>query len=125
MYWLPATPGEIADRWTILRLRLTRLEPGDDVSRDSITAEMRSMRMPAYDDDTLALIDVLGRINERMWDLQASVRRLMREDSQDEFLDTARKLPILNDTRAHLKSRIDQHMGHAAVPQPYPLRFEM
>lgn len=125
MYWLPSTPGEIADRWTILKLKLRHVN--DEAARQSITAEMRSMRMPAYDDYTLALVEALGKINERVWELQTTVRSLMHDDKNPEFVETARKLPILNDTRAHLKARIDQHMGFdpAAVPKQYALRFEV
>lgn len=125
MYWLPSTPGEIADRWTILKLKLSRCDTHDAGARESIAEEMRAMRIPAFDDDTLALVEALGRINERMWDLQASVRRLMHADDQPEFLESARKLPLLNDTRAHIKSRIDQLMGYTAVPKQYALRFDV
>ncbi len=115
-YWAPSSPGDLADRWTILAIRVARAE--DEAARQAATLRIQGLCMPGYDDTSASVMDALGRINERLWDLEDEVRRLaaapQTADTQARFLQAARSIPILNDTRAHLKSRIDELMGHAA-----------
>lgn len=114
-HWAPSSPGDLADRWTILALKVVRAP--DEAAREAATHRLQELCMPGYDDTSASVMDALGRINERLWDLQDEVRRLMAApqtaDVQARFLEAARSIPILSDTRAHLKSRIDQLMGHA------------
>ncbi|NBU17337.1 MAG: hypothetical protein EBS48_10090 [Actinobacteria bacterium] len=112
-YWAPSSPGDLADRWTILTLKVQRAS--DDAKREAATRRLSELALPVYDDTSAAIVAALARVNERLWDLEDDVRRLMassKADAEPAFVRVARAIPLLNDTRAHLKARIDELMGH-------------
>lgn len=115
-YWAPSSPGDLADRWTILQLKL--LKAPDAEGRAVCERRLRELELPAFDGVTMGIVDALGRINATLWDLEDMVRQAMRDGdpspaARDKFLQAARSIPILNDTRNHLKARIDELMGYA------------
>lgn len=115
-YWAPSSPGDLADRLTILKLKVARCPPGEDVTRAVLTRRLAELTVPAFDAETLALVDALSRINEALWDLEDTVRATMAAgDAHDRFVHAARCIPILNDTRNHVKKRIDQMCGYHDV----------
>lgn len=111
-YWVPSSPGDIADRWTILNLKVLRADT--EAKRHIAIRRLQELVLPEYDDATTAIVDALAKINERLWDLEDEIRRLLAAGSTklDRFVEVARSIPLLNDTRAHLKGRIDEMMGH-------------
>lgn len=112
-YWAPSSPGDIADRWTILKLKVARCE--DDVRRQACARRLQELVLPRFDETTTGVVNALGRINETLWDLENVVRAAMAQpntpDNQARFLRAARCIPLLNDTRNHLKKRIDEMSG--------------
>lgn len=115
-YWAPSSPGDLADRWTILNLKV--LKADTEAKRQACIAQLRQLVMPEYDATATAIVDALGKINEQLWALEDEVRALMAApetpDTRARFVRAAKRVPLLNDTRAHLKARIDGLMGHAA-----------
>jgi len=115
-YWAPSSPGDLADRWTQLNLAL--LKAGTEAERRAAVCQLRRLRLPDFDDALVAIVDALGNVNERLWDLEADMRRLLTgpdtPDRRARLLEASRRLPLLKDTRAHLKARIDDLA--AAVP---------
>lgn len=112
-YWAPSSPGDLADRWSILNLKLTRCPPEDEAARSACMRRLRELAVPEYDESATALVDALGRVNAAIWDLEDTVRATMAAgDAHDRFVRAARCIPVLNDTRNHLKRRIDQLCGY-------------
>lgn len=112
-YWAPSSPGDLADRWSILNLKLTRCPPEDETKRLACLRRLRELAVPEYDESASALVDALGRVNAALWDLEDTVRATMAAgDAHDRFVRAARCIPVLNDTRNHLKRRIDQLCGY-------------
>lgn len=127
-YWAPSSPGDLADRWAILNLKLAHTD--DKVKRAACERRLSEILMPEFDESARALVDALSRVNAALWDLEDTVRSTMAAgDAHDRFVRAARCIPVLNDTRNHLKRRIDQLCGyddlqdvkvyaHAAVKPP-------
>ncbi len=120
MLFLPATPGEVADRRGILRLKLRAARTADE--RRAISAHLDALpsldSLVAFDDTARALVAALDRINERLWQLEDVVREIMDvpgAEAADAFVRAARSVPIMNDTRNHIKRRIDAVMGWPAM----------
>lgn len=120
MYWLPSSPGDIADRWTILKLKMAKAASDEDLR--VCARRLEEMRLPAYDETAMALVEALARVHARLWDLEDAVRALLpgldTPEGCGEFVAAARGIPLLNDVRAHLKRRIDECMGYTDVQDP-------
>lgn len=113
-YWAPSSPGDIADRWTILKLKVARCADAD--KRQACARRLEELVLPRFDETTTGVVNALGRINETLWDLEDAVRASMAQpntpENQARFLRAARCIPLLNDTRNHLKKRIDEMSGY-------------
>ncbi len=110
-YWAPSSPGDLADRWTILQLKLRKA--ADDDKRAVCLRRLQELQLPVFDETTQGIVDALARINESLWDLENAVRAaIMKNDETGKFVRAARSIPLLNDTRNHLKARIDALMGY-------------
>lgn len=113
-YWAPSSPGDLADRWTILNLKLARCH--DEAGRGACVRRLQELALPEFDQPATAVVDALGRVNAALWDLEDEVRDAMAAgdspDAQERFVRAARCIPVLNDTRNHLKKRIDQLSGY-------------
>lgn len=115
-YWAPSSPGDLADRYTILQLKVERAD--SDAKRRAALDVIRLLQLPEFDDTAAVLVDALARVNRRLWDLEDAVRRLMAHGNDGpEFVHAARGIPLLNDVRAHLKGRIDEAMGAGGVAE--------
>ena len=71
----------------------------------------------------MAVVDALGKVNEALWRLEDAVRALIAGEDQGphvtiQFVRAARSIPLLNDLRNHLKSRVDALMGYADAQDP-------
>jgi hypothetical protein len=121
-YWAPSSPGDLADRWTILKLKERKAgEAGDEATCAAAVRRLRELALPAFDTTASALVEALSRINEALWALEDRVRALIKcadPESQAAFVRAARGIPLLNDTRNHLKARIDTVMGYGDLQDP-------
>lgn len=116
MLFVPATPGDVADRRSILRLKLRAARSADEsrVIAGHMDALPSLDSLVAFDDTARALVAALDRINERLWQLEDVVRETMDApgtEAADAFVRASRSVPIMNDTRNHIKRRIDAVMG--------------
>lgn len=112
-FWAPSSPGDLADRWTILRLKAHHAAEGE--AREAALRRLAELQalMPEYDDAAVCCMEALAGVNERLWELEDRVRAMLDSTALvTEFAVETRKIPLLNDTRAHLKARIDQLCGY-------------
>lgn len=107
--WVPSSPGDLVDRYTILNLKVERAD--SEAKRRAALDCLREITLPEYDANVAVLVDCLAGINRRLWDLEDAVRRLLDAPGDPAFLEAARAIPIMNDARAHTKQRIDLLMG--------------
>jgi len=110
MLHVPSSVGDAVDRSTILHIKSSRVE--DPVLLKKVIAERDALDMTI--DHYLKMPDVqsvyedLRIINETLWDVEDSLRRLEREnDFGDEFIRLARAVYKTNDRRALLKKLIN------------------
>jgi plasmid stability protein len=116
---VPMSVGEVADRITILRLRL---QHGQDVEAELralleaalVDAHAGKAPLPAKE-DTLELQEV----NALLWEAEDAVRRCNVIEGAATFMQTARSIVALNDRRAQIKRRINEKAGSAVEEKIY------
>lgn len=114
---LEVSPGELADRQSILELKLRYACPAKrgavlrQLDRVDAALEHAPLHLVATD------VARLRQANERLWALEDQVRALLpgaQAETKDEFVRVAADIPRFNDLRAECKARIDAALGHAA-----------
>jgi hypothetical protein len=118
---IPVAPGELVDKITILEIKRERIE--GEAKQENIRRELALLReqasfLPSPDNALQRLSEDLKRVNERIWDLEATIRDCERAGTFDErFVATARQIYRANDERAALKRAINLHLGSAIVEE--------
>lgn len=112
MPWIPVSWGELMDKIAILEIKAERIsEPTRAAHAQAelqLLLRVRDAHLPNRD-AVQALYAQLQRVNERIWDLEARVRRYEREQSFGEgFIETARAVHTTNDRRSWLKQQLDR-----------------
>ena len=117
----PASPGELIDRITILTIKSRRI--GDPQKLANVRTELEALRS-CWQGSRYAAQDVareeaeLMAINERLWDIEDSLREQERRQLFDaEFIRLARAVYLENDQRAAVKRRINIALGSALVEE--------
>lgn len=114
---VPVSVGELLDKITILEIKSDRI--ADAEKRRNVAIELEGLvplwlelraRHPSMDE----IKQQLRQVNERMWDVQESLRA--KEAAQvfdDEFIRLARAVGHNNGQRVQLKNAINQLAGSA------------
>jgi len=110
--------GEIADKLTIIELKLERIsDPGKltnlqkehAILEEALAGFMRK-------DDPLYL--ELYRVNTQLWEIEDRIRDLeRRKDFGPEFIETARSVYFRNDERSEIKRRINMLTGSGLIEE--------
>jgi hypothetical protein len=112
-------PGELIDRLTITAIKAARAS--DATKAEAARSQLTQLRacvdrhLPAT--PALASLEqALRAVNEELWDLENTVRRLERAEHFDTaFVAAARRIYQANDERAALRHRINQLWDRDAV----------
>lgn len=102
--------GEILDKLTILRIKKDKII--DTAKSLNVNKEYLTL-LPLYDQIVTApsvidLFERLYKINQRLWEVEDELRLLERnKDFSDSFIQLARSVYDLNDTRAETKKIIN------------------
>ena len=116
---IPVSMGELMDRISILELKHRRMT--EPTRRANVERELglltrvleqsgRSRRDPA--------LDPLRQINASLWDLENRIRILERDGTRrDTYIEAARDIHRLNDTRHAIKRNISVATGSAVVEE--------
>ncbi len=116
---IPASPGDVLDRLTILELKLEACQTDDarqtihfaidalsSAWRDALGTEPKAH--PAWIQ--------LHAINAELWQIEDEIRAFERTgDFGSEFVATARSVYQINDRRAAQKQQIDEDLGSSLV----------
>jgi chromosome segregation ATPase len=118
---IPVAAGDLVDKITILEIKAERTE--EEAKQENIRRELALLHeqgrvLPSPDDELERLRGELKRVNERIWDLENTIRDCERAGVFDErFVETARQIYRANDERAALKRAINIHLGSAIVEE--------
>lgn len=111
--------GDVADRITILRLKIEMIKDAEKVSRaqqelDGILAAWRDADLPNI--DALSELAPIAETNRRLWEVEDALRNCeKRGDFGENFVRLARSVYQLNDTRARHKTHLNTVLGSELV----------
>jgi hypothetical protein len=121
-------PGELIDKITILEIKAERIE--DPAKRANVQNELHLLN--ATRDRAIAGSPELDRlaidlrvVNERLWDVEDSIRNCERaRDFGLAFIELARSVYRLNDRRATLKRAINERLGSRLIEEKSYATYE-
>ncbi len=99
--------GEVVDRWTILTIKLERIEGEPALTNIKREHELLSEHVRQIE-LTDVQIDALLTVNIALWDVENRLRTMEANQMFDQdFVEAARSVYLLNDDRARLKREIN------------------
>jgi DNA repair ATPase RecN len=122
---VPISWGELFDKITILQIKLENLTSKDaleNVERE--LKQLQSIFIKYFPKNTEAkqLEEELKQINQQLWDIEDKIRDKERNKFfDDEFIQLARSVYIINDERSRIKRKINDVFGSEFVEEKsYP-----
>ena len=113
---VPVSIGELLDKRTILAIKLERFTDPEKIANVAREAQALDAVIATLglSGDVQARVDELRAINEKLWEIEETIRRLERDGNfGSDFIETARAVYINNDERARLKKVINEATGSA------------
>jgi hypothetical protein len=110
--------GEIVDKLSILKIKKNNIK--DETKLININKEYDYLFQITFDELKIEESDFydLVIINERLWDIEDSIRDKERDSSFDsEFIELARSVYFTNDKRAEIKKNINLKYGSLFVEE--------
>lgn len=114
----PVSVGELLDKLSILRIKEARFTVEE--KRVNVRRELRELQQVA---DAAALRHAgleaeLDEVNGALWDVEDELRVLeIRQDFGARFVELARSVYFINDRRAQVKRRLNEHFGSTLVEE--------
>ena len=118
---VPISWGELFDKITILQIKLENLTSKNalnNVGREF--KQLQSILIKYFPNSIEAkqLEEELKKINQRLWDIEDNIRDKERNRSfDDEFIQLARSVYIINDERSRIKRKINDIFGSEFVEE--------
>jgi len=111
---IPVSIGELWDKFTILNIKLEHIQDESKRKKVEQEKEMLVSSMGAYCEHPLWIR--LKEINQTLWTIEDLLRRKERDQQFDEeFIQLARSVYLVNDQRAEIKSRINREFESILV----------
>jgi len=109
MLKIPVSIGELADKITILTIKLKFLKGHRKVNVknefDLLNEELRQSSITIEDD----LMEDLQAINQKLWNVEDAIRiKELNNDFNKDFITLARSIYKLNDKRSEIKKKINK-----------------
>lgn len=102
----PVSVGDLLDRITILTIKDANIKNFDASELATLQQLADQLELPK---SVLHLQQILLSVNEEIWGVEDFNRECERNKKFDEeFIENARSVYILNDTRAYIKRTINQ-----------------
>ena len=106
---IPVSIGELLDKICILRIKLNKIQ--DAHKKQNVKQEYDCLLQISNQIDTSKakdLIEVLSKINEKLWDVEDALRAKEQQKCFDEnFIELARSVYIYNDERSNIKKNLN------------------
>jgi len=118
---VPISWGELFDKITILQIKLENLTSKNalnNVGREF--KQLQSILIKYFPNSIEAkqLEEELKQINQQLWDIEDNIRDKERNRSfDDEFIQLARSVYIINDERSRIKRKINDIFGSEFVEE--------
>ena len=118
---IPISWGELFDKITILQIKSENLISKTAI--ENVERELKQLRSILIKNfpvsaDTERLETELKQINKKLWDIEDRIRDKERSTSfDDEFIQLARSVYIVNDERSRIKKRINETFGSELVEE--------
>jgi hypothetical protein len=106
---LEVSNGEIADKLTILEIKLSKIT--DPLKLANILNEYEEVNYAfcLIMEKNHPLYTKLYSINSMLWDIEDSIRNLEKaKDFGEDFVNTARSVYFINDERSEVKRKINE-----------------
>jgi len=109
---LEVSNGEIADKLTIIEIKLERIKDPGKLANLRNEYEVVNQAMSTILDKSHPLYRRLYEINTQLWVIEDHIRDLERaRDFGDDFIQTARSVYFINDDRSDVKRKINEITG--------------
>lgn len=104
--------GEIADKLTIIELKLSKIRDEAKLINLKNEYSVVSEAMSTIMDKSHPLYRQLFELNSKLWQIEDHIRDLERaRDFGDDFIQTARSVYMINDDRSDIKRKINETTG--------------
>lgn len=118
---VPVSPGEFLDKLSILEIKSERMTDAAKLTnvRNELALLRRVWAGSGYAQaDIEAEYRTLRTVNEQLWDIEDRIRlkEAAKQFDQD-FIDLARSVYILNDRRAASKRRLNEALGSELIEE--------
>lgn len=109
--------GELIDKWSILKIKGERIKDEAKLRNvykefDYLTQQMQLVYLDldqARHQSLETIVNSLCRVNEQLWDIEDKIRLCeKRGDFEENFIELARSVYMINDQRADLKKVINR-----------------
>ena len=112
--------GELVDKITILEIKRARIKSPEKLKNIehelSLLNNVKAQLMQTTESDVLE--EALKQINEKLWDIEDSIRRCESKKQFDEtFIELARAVYFTNDKRSDIKRQINQLQGSQIIEE--------
>lgn len=105
---IPVSIGELWDKYTILLIKQNKVT--DKIKLNHVNNELKYLNtfMEKYHYKDNKLFIQLKSINEKLWDIEDSIRlKEKKKNFDDEFIELARAVYYTNDERGDIKKEIN------------------
>jgi hypothetical protein len=113
--------GELFDKITILQIKLENLTSKNalnNVGREFKQLQSILIKYSRHSTEAKQLEGELKQINQQLWDIEDNIRDKERNRSfDDEFIQLARSVYIINDERSRIKRKINDIFGSEFVEE--------
>ncbi len=109
--------GELVDKITILKIKLVEIKNEEKLINIQFEYDYLMQFYPE-DDSIKNYFDQLFDVNYQLWKVEDKLRLLEEENKFDqEFIELARSVYILNDERARIKKNINMNDGSKFIEE--------
>jgi len=104
--------GELWDKYSILLIKKERVKNKDKLENVNQELELLNKNMQKYNYNNDDMFINLKNINERLWDIEDTIRlKEFNKEFDEVFIQLARSVYINNDERAECKKKINLFFG--------------
>jgi hypothetical protein len=117
----PVSYGEVLDKITILEIKTKNIS--DENKLKNVTNELGILTKTWEDHVTSSpelstLKSQLKEVNQSLWDIEDNIRiKESKREFDDEFIQIARSVYVINDKRADVKKQINILLGSALIEE--------
>jgi len=126
--WAPVSWGELIDKITILEIKSERLTTQEALQ--NVQHELRLLGNVASElvpppPRLLELKANLRAVNQRLWEIENAIRgKEAQKLFDEEFIELARSVYIMNDERGRIKRNINLLLNSRIIEEKQYLRYE-